>query len=886
MKKFTLLSLLLLVCGVVTMEAQVAPRISDDMRTYTYHMKSMNNKYPQLESNTSGAVGYDRTTKVEFKLEDSGSGDGTYHIIPVNHSSLNGPIGCDGTTDGSVIYFTAVGSPKAYDDWVLHKAPNGYYHLKLKANTDVAFTPYGSQTFKLFNYTATPTNSAYQWIFEAVNTTATNIAPTLNKVETILANGGKTGYLTTENSLYTDLEAKYSSYMTSNADTDWTELAEAYDTYVASTDDVVMPSDDKFYHIDWIYWWPKSIYNDGDMKWGTFSEAKNTFYWKIVDGKLMNGNGQYVKWDGQTSEGDHFTMTNYASEASTVTKVALAADNQFSIYFTEGANRSEHFHANHHSSGTGSGSDVIAYDGGKNSPSVWRFNEISGYDGYKVSVTGLEDLTHGGVSRTSTSETAINGGYLFTSGDAFAEGDLAAMGVEGYVSTVTVNADKTITVAYRIDDATFSTLLRGHIDNEAKPVLDKRGVGYPMTTSEAYTTFAGVVAEAEAAITAYQENETAFEGTEIETLMAAIDTYKETTEGLQMPEDGKVYVFTNKHSNMADAYLNYNTTSDMMEYVERDTDTDLPSSAYFICRDLGNGKYVFVNSMGKYLILKGNNDYTNPASNNKKGYVNVYNTDGYCDVCVAKESLFGTVKLSFKRSGSQYSALIRTKSGSNSTFNQNGDSDINSTTSLNNATHSTVFTVEEVTDYTYNKAELKASGDKAYSTLYLPYATTIPGDVQAYRAATLANNTLTMAEVTGTIPAETGVVLVGNATAAHTFLPALEAGEEVTSLLTGIVNADEAISNPDSKVICALNGANTIGFYKFTGTVRPGKAYLLADATMQAKGFTMNFGGETTGIEGIVTENTDKVVYDLSGRRIQNPTKGLYIIGGKKVYIK
>ena len=38
----------------------------------------------------------------------------------------------------------------------------------------------------------------------------------------------------------------------------------------------------------------------------------------------------------------------------------------------------------------------------------------------------------------------------------------------------------------------------------------------------------------------------------------------------------------------------------------------------------------------------------------------------------------------------------------------------------------------------------------------------------------------------------------------------------------------------------------------------------------------------------VETENTseEKVIYDLSGRRVVNPQKGLYIVNGKKVLIK
>ena len=44
----------------------------------------------------------------------------------------------------------------------------------------------------------------------------------------------------------------------------------------------------------------------------------------------------------------------------------------------------------------------------------------------------------------------------------------------------------------------------------------------------------------------------------------------------------------------------------------------------------------------------------------------------------------------------------------------------------------------------------------------------------------------------------------------------------------------------------------------------------------------------TASVEKIeaVEENAETVIYDLSGRRVMNPVRGLYIINGKKVLVK
>ncbi len=45
--------------------------------------------------------------------------------------------------------------------------------------------------------------------------------------------------------------------------------------------------------------------------------------------------------------------------------------------------------------------------------------------------------------------------------------------------------------------------------------------------------------------------------------------------------------------------------------------------------------------------------------------------------------------------------------------------------------------------------------------------------------------------------------------------------------------------------------------------------------------------GSLTGIEEILDNNSESgVIYDLSGRRVENPAKGIYIIGGKKILVK
>ena len=111
-----------------------------------------------------------------------------------------------------------------------------------------------------------------------------------------------------------------------------------------------------------------------------------------------------------------------------------------------------------------------------------------------------------------------------------------------------------------------------------------------------------------------------------------------------------------------------------------------------------------------------------------------------------------------------------------------------------------------------------------------------------------------------------------------------ELDAEVTNNLAGSI---ETLVKPEGRIYTlqpATEDATELTFRIFNGTnVAGGKAYLPSESLV--KGIRYNTG-ETTGIEGVATEKANKEIFDLSGRRVQNPTSGLYIINGQKVYVK
>ncbi len=86
------------------------------------------------------------------------------------------------------------------------------------------------------------------------------------------------------------------------------------------------------------------------------------------------------------------------------------------------------------------------------------------------------------------------------------------------------------------------------------------------------------------------------------------------------------------------------------------------------------------------------------------------------------------------------------------------------------------------------------------------------------------------------------------------------------------------------------NALNPVGFFKYTGgSILPNKAFMILD-TQMANANIMLISEEdfnALGISEVATTTTENAtIYDIQGRIVTNPTKGLYIVNGKKMVIK
>ena len=182
-----------------------------------------------------------------------------------------------------------------------------------------------------------------------------------------------------------------------------------------------------------------------------------------------------------------------------------------------------------------------------------------------------------------------------------------------------------------------------------------------------------------------------------------------------------------------------------------------------------------------------------------------------------------------------------------------------------------------------------------YATYCSEYALDFTGkDVKAYTAK-MDEGVVKLSQI-NVVPANTGVILY--AESADTYVIPVTTTDAVVSnnQLVGITTEKTVAWNTDGtyNYILQSNSAGGVVFNKATETgakLRANRAYLALDSAPAAPSLQIVFdNGMTTGISEAVKVNSEKLanapVYNLSGQRVVQPTKGLYIVNGKKTVIK
>lgn len=189
------------------------------------------------------------------------------------------------------------------------------------------------------------------------------------------------------------------------------------------------------------------------------------------------------------------------------------------------------------------------------------------------------------------------------------------------------------------------------------------------------------------------------------------------------------------------------------------------------------------------------------------------------------------------------------------------------------------------------------------ATLVLPFASKIPTGATCYTLKhTDGSSVVTATEVTGgTLAANTPVYVEANegsykfVTTATSGAPATGSDPVTYYALTGVFSQQTfgtEITSYDNLYI--LNKINEkVGFYKAANGLKVGanRCYLTATnvpGPAAARGLEISFDDEVTGLNEVrgKKEEVRSDYFNLAGQRVAQPTKGLYIVNGKKVIVK
>lgn len=194
----------------------------------------------------------------------------------------------------------------------------------------------------------------------------------------------------------------------------------------------------------------------------------------------------------------------------------------------------------------------------------------------------------------------------------------------------------------------------------------------------------------------------------------------------------------------------------------------------------------------------------------------------------------------------------------------------------------------------YILLEKVTSEDVAVSAVkfatYVPVINVVaPADVKVYTAkVNEAKSAVVLTEVpAGSVIAKGTPVLVGAEAGSYNFAAS---ADETTTVADNDLKAAAADTKGNGSTIYALveqNGEAVFAPLKEGVPVSVGHAYLELPAASAARFYSIQFGGETTGINEVnAAAKADGAYYTLQGVKTSKAAKGIYIHNGKKVVIK
>ncbi len=183
-------------------------------------------------------------------------------------------------------------------------------------------------------------------------------------------------------------------------------------------------------------------------------------------------------------------------------------------------------------------------------------------------------------------------------------------------------------------------------------------------------------------------------------------------------------------------------------------------------------------------------------------------------------------------------------------------------------------------------------GTNGYATYASPYPldlTTLPSGLTAYKA-TIDGSIVRFTAISQKVAPNNGFLLKGTPSQAYT-IPVTNSGSIIADNAFMVNASGNTFDGPGYTHYGMIKDSNPLKFGVFDPdeVAIPGnKAYLRVSTSTARELIAVFDDDEITGIGDVRNNITDNKgdFYNLNGQKVLNPTKGLYIVNGKKVIIK
>ncbi len=219
------------------------------------------------------------------------------------------------------------------------------------------------------------------------------------------------------------------------------------------------------------------------------------------------------------------------------------------------------------------------------------------------------------------------------------------------------------------------------------------------------------------------------------------------------------------------------------------------------------------------------------------------------------------------------------------------DGDIEFTIEAASGATGTVVNIAKITVEDYVPVAISAAGYATFSSTEKLNFTGIDG-LTAYKATTTGENSVTLEDVTGIVPAGTGLLLKGAANTYYIPVSTADATADVDgNKLQSTATAEYTVTGEETGTAYVFGSLDdVVGFYKAAAgkTIGVGKSWLLVPGTgaKDVEFLSFVFGdeeqGETDGIKAVSTKVENGVRYNLAGQKVGADYKGIVIVNGKK----